>query len=228
MSLFLLPEKGYKTEKHLTFFEESGRIKSDIKPELLKVPLIRNLVNKYGKILASDILAVINLYINKDLYNQFTDTKRLIQCINIVEYKSAERKQDISNIDILSCTVCAEIIAKFSVARLDAYEASFATLENVIKDTSEILELTRGKLAIRRGKLTSLEFDNIEDPDVQLKIQELLAMLDKDFKSISDYSNNLVRFNKSIKELKDRKVDNRQSTEGIKEDADPMGAIFDK
>jgi hypothetical protein len=229
MSVFLIESDKYKARQHLTFFDETGGIKSkaEIKPELLKIPIIKNLVNKYGKYLAADILAVLNLYINKELFNQYTDKKRLNQCINIVDYKSPERRDNLKSVDILNCDYCQEIIKIFSVARLDAYESSFITLENVIKDTSEMLEFVRAKLALRREVVTKLEFENIEDPEINLKIQEVLALLNNDFKNVSDYSNNLVKFNKSIKDLKDKKVDNRQAV-GDDVDTDPLAAIFDR
>jgi len=213
----LLEEKGNKTE-HITFFylTDSDKSKAKIKPELVKIPVIKNLINKYGTYKAEAILGAINLYINRDYYIGVAEERRFKQC------------KDSAGIDIAieECPICIEIINLFTEASLDSYDTSLRTLENILKDTSELLEATRIKLALRRKALLELEFQDVLNEDMSLKIEVLMAKIEKDFETITKSGKTVVELNKSLKELK-TKANNSQSSVGSNTKIDPMLSKFD-
>lgn len=214
----LLEEKNNKAEEHITFFylTDSAKSKAKIKPELVKIPVIKNLINKYGTYEAETILAAINLYINRDYYVGVAEERRFKQCKESVGTKIA----------IEECPICIEIINLFAEASLDSYDTSLRTLENVLKDTSELLEITRVKLAVRRQSLTTLEFADVLNEEMTLKIEALMAKIENDFGTVTKSAKSIIEINKSLKELK-TKANNSQSQIGSNTKVDPMLSKFD-
>lgn len=214
----LLDDKTSKGSEHLTFFylTDSAKSKSKIKPELVRIAVIKNLINKYGIYEAETILGAINLYINKDYYAGVAEERRFKQCKDSTGTKTA----------IEDCPICIEIINLFTEASLDSYDTSLRSLENILKDTSELLEAVRIKLALRRKALMELEFQDVLNEDMSLKIELLMAKIEKDFETITKSGKSVVELNKSLKELK-TKANNSQNQIGSVTKVDPMLSKFD-
>jgi hypothetical protein len=214
----LIENNGSNKSEHLTFFylTDSDKSKAKIKPELLKIPLIKNLINKYGTYEAEAILGAVNLYINRDYYMGIAEERRFRMCKEATGVK----------VDIENCIITAEIINHFTEASLDSYDTSLRTLENILKDTSELLETSRVKIAIRRQALAVLEFSDVLDEEMTLKVEVLMSKIENDFGVITKAGKSVIELNKTLKELK-TKANNSQTLAGSNSKVDPMLSKFD-
>jgi transcriptional regulator with XRE-family HTH domain len=190
-------------------------VKSKIKPELVKIPIIKELINKYGVYEAENILAAISLLLNKEYLKALPKERRVEAILKEVK----------CNIDISNCSICNSIYAQFEPAFKDGYTQALDTMENLLGDATIALEDIRVRLGVRRAAINKLEFSSaVTDAEMEIKIEAALTKFEESFKFLASTSKTVFELLKNIKDIRSKAS---EGTEKKGTAADQLSNKFD-